>query len=131
MSNLNDLRTEAKALLETVAKTYESIPETLTAPCLFLVPSDPFVERLEGRTTFNEYRATFDVVLVVKAGTNSVMHKAMDDLVNECLNALNNPASENVWNIGPVEKPGVEAINGTNHYTASFTISNTFKGGSN
>jgi hypothetical protein len=68
-------------------RAYAEVPERPQPPMAVMVPAGDWIVSGE---VFGEFSVSFDVEIIVAAGANSVVSKALDDAVETALTAITN-----------------------------------------
>ena len=101
-------------------KAAEYIGETVRAPGACVVPADPYIEP-GGRGTdlpFGMSAVALDVLVVSGLMTAKKQAKAMDDLIEEALTALD----EGEYDVRSVSRPGVITLKGAKYLASVIRV---------
>lgn len=86
MSAIRDQVAELVQLLEAADLTvYGEVPEAATAPFVYVLEDEPWIE---PGTTFGNFRLRVQLVCVAEAGTNTYQADQLADLVTTVITAL-------------------------------------------
>ncbi len=114
---LSSIRTPlATALGSVSANVYSYVPEAVQVPAVILVPSGDWVT---AGDTFGAFRIGFDVTLIVENAANETMITALDDLVDDTLDAI---APANGFYASQVGAPSLIEISGANYLSTTITV---------
>lgn len=105
MNTLKSARQEIKLLLGGVdAQVYESIPERPAPPCVVIEPASQYMG--QGQT-FDNFNVGFNLVLLVGKGSNDMETDSLDQLICDCIDAVD------TWFVDSVDQPSQFEINGS------------------
>ena len=97
-------------------RVFAFTPERVTPPVGILVPSGDWVT---AGDTFGAFRIGFDVTLIVEQAANETMIAALDDLVDDTLDAI---APANGFYASQVGAPSLIEISGANYLSTTITV---------
>jgi P2-related tail formation protein len=97
-------------------RVFAFTPERVTPPVGILVPSSDWVTSGE---TYGTFRIGFDVTLIVDQAANETMITALDDLVDDTLDAIAPAAGFYASQVGA---PSLIEISGANYLSTVITV---------
>lgn len=106
----------ASILTDAGLRVYAFTPERATPPIGVLVPSGDWVT---AGDTFGSFRIGFDVNLIVQNAANETMISALDDLVDETLEAI---ADSTGFYASQVGAPSLIDISGAEYLSTTITV---------
>jgi hypothetical protein len=85
MSEINDAKVQFKTDLVTAGlSVLEYVPERITPPIVIINSASPYIQTSE----FGEYTLGLELVLAASTATNKKATEALDQLIEDVLNAL-------------------------------------------
>jgi hypothetical protein len=119
---LSTARADLLAVLTAAGlRAYAEVPERPQPPMAVMVPSADWIVTGE---VFGEFSVSFDVEIIVAAGANTVVSKALDDAVETALTAITNAPK---MFASSVSKPEGIDIGGGLYLGATITVRQNFQ----
>jgi hypothetical protein len=116
---VTDARSDLTALLETAGLPVVAPSGGMTPPCVFIVPSDPWVEpsmlKLHGRSV------RFDIVAIVGSASDPALVAACDLMAEAISTAIAGRASTYVWTLPSVSAPSAYEAGGNTYMSVRGT----------
>ena len=118
MTALGDVREAIKATVAAQGfPTFTTVPTTVTPPCVFVAPNEPYLTR-QG-ATFGGEIVRHQVVVVTGRGVNEVAATSLDDMLLRVVDAL---YSNDEWLVGDVDRPGQITLNGQAYLATAIDV---------
>lgn len=97
-------------------RVFAFTPERAAPPMAILIPSGDWVT---SGDTFGVFRVGFDVTLIVQNAANETMIKALDDLVDDTLEAISDATGFYASQVGA---PTLIDISGAEYLSTTITV---------
>lgn len=101
-------------------RAYAEVPDRSQPPMAVMVPSSDWIASGE---TFGEFVLSFDVQIIAATGANTVISKALDELVEDALVAITNAPKVYAAGVG---QPAAYEIGGGVYPGATITVRQFF-----
>jgi hypothetical protein len=106
----------AGILTDAGLRVFAFTPERAAPPMAILIPSGDWVT---SGDTFGTFRIGFDVTLIVQNAANETMITALDNLVDDTLDAIANAAGFYASQVGA---PSMLEISGADYLSTTITV---------
>lgn len=114
---IGEARTALASILTSAGlRVFATTPERAAPPMAILVPSGDWVTSGEA---FGAFRVGFDVTLIVQNAANKTMISALDDLVDDTLDAI---ADATGFFASQVGAPSLIDISGADYLSTTITV---------
>lgn len=122
VNELTSIRTDVATTLEAVGiKAVEYARENVVPPVCVVVPGTPYVQLEEGNR-FGMYTVSITVLIIAGKGTNKASATAVDSMIIEVVNALDDD-----WDITEVTAPQEMSIGNTTYLGAVVALETNTK----
>lgn len=102
------------------ASTYNSVPESVIAPAIVIVPNKPYLEPLLIGSTIRT-KVNLSITAIVSYNSNSASLDNLEKLIISILGAM--PSG---YIVGACESPEVVQIGAAQYLSASLNVSTTY-----
>lgn len=97
---------------------FETAPERIAPPLVFIGPGDPYLAREEGRPFASEVMR-LDVVVVASRGVNDAKADELDRMILDALDALD---GVHEFIVARVDRPGQVSLAGQSHLACAINL---------
>lgn len=104
------------------ASTYNSVPESVIAPAIVIVPNKPYLEPIVIGKTVIRVKVNLSITAIVSYNSNPASLDNLEKLIISILGAM--PSG---YIVGACESPEVVSIGAAQYLSASLNVSTTYE----